>query len=948
MLRISKYGIKIKNINAAVLYEVNLGVRDYFTYTDAMLNNSLFSDYMKKNGLKIHRKKRNPDDESTRDVVCIDFGFGSKSYEDELKRINRSTDELLVKIAENETEIQVLKEKNCTDEEKYDIQYQIDKMESKIKKYKERILFLSTILEKVENKKELYDKKSKEELRTMFYNDGVDITYHDKIGEEIRDTTIHYKMLFRTSAKAKIGQAMFINEKLYDKAYNWMTMGIGSKMPETNAKIVELSAYAPLTTSTIIGKIHVPVENMLILEDKDSFFNTFANVVTAKKYNENDKNDTRKYCCVKKDNTDVKNTLWDGMMLIDSSVLPDWINSMALLRNHFFKSCAFRTEIQLFFKDWCRENNADYNTLELTDMFGNKHFAKDIKMITTNNSIKWMKFQNLIGRTKKEAYTYWCRKVKKDGCLWGVVKTDHPSKLGDKQQLSYQMINTLPCDENCVRNITQESIDYVNKLKDDDEEFVKYLNKYANDMNNYEMLADLYIWNNDFSKSKFFRKEKTKIINQYVYKLRTGKIFVNGDNLTLCGNPYALLLYSVGDEWENDPTLNAEEDCIQCFTNRFNDDEYLAAFRNPHNAPNNVCYFHNKKSEIMKRYFKWTKNIIAVNCIKTDLQQRLNGADFDSDFVLVTNNKYMVECAKKCYTEYHTIVNDLQESGITYNNTMDDYAKMDNKFAKTRIGIGYSSNLAQLAMTYYWTESNKQCPNIKDMEDLYDNFVILSVVAQLEIDSCKREYEISGCDEIDRISKMICMKKYGDADFPEFMRYTREIKHTKNGIEIPYEEVNEKKNKLQSRIGSKYTCPMNYLQKCFDEIKRMDNVDLIDTKEFFIKSEKDTNRRQMKKILEYIYQYDKDIKRIVLGEDTGYEFWNEFYKYTDNLYNSLRKIKISNESTINRLIEIALDIGRPSMIKFERDIDPLKFRSKILNVLYRYDKEKFLQNFKRT
>ena len=30
----SEYGIKIKNISAGMLYDVNLGTRDYFTYTE--------------------------------------------------------------------------------------------------------------------------------------------------------------------------------------------------------------------------------------------------------------------------------------------------------------------------------------------------------------------------------------------------------------------------------------------------------------------------------------------------------------------------------------------------------------------------------------------------------------------------------------------------------------------------------------------------------------------------------------------------------------------------------------------------------------------------------------------------------------------------------------------------------------------------------------------------
>ena len=55
---ISQYGIKIKNISAGMLYDVNLGTRDYFTYTDAMLNNSLFSECLKRNGLNVYRKKQ--------------------------------------------------------------------------------------------------------------------------------------------------------------------------------------------------------------------------------------------------------------------------------------------------------------------------------------------------------------------------------------------------------------------------------------------------------------------------------------------------------------------------------------------------------------------------------------------------------------------------------------------------------------------------------------------------------------------------------------------------------------------------------------------------------------------------------------------------------------------------------------------------------------------------
>ena len=49
----SEYGLKIKNFEAGSLYGYNLGIRDRLDSTDAMFTNSLFSDFLKENGLNI-------------------------------------------------------------------------------------------------------------------------------------------------------------------------------------------------------------------------------------------------------------------------------------------------------------------------------------------------------------------------------------------------------------------------------------------------------------------------------------------------------------------------------------------------------------------------------------------------------------------------------------------------------------------------------------------------------------------------------------------------------------------------------------------------------------------------------------------------------------------------------------------------------------------------------
>lgn len=894
-----------------MIYDVNLGIRDYFTYTDAMLNNSLFSFFLQKNGLNVYKN------ESTRDIICLDYKFGSRSYDEEHKRLEKLFCE--------------------SDEES-----------------KERI---KKTLKKVESRKELYSPKKRDEIREYFYENGVDVTYRkkDKQGNTKEETTIHYEMLFRTSAKAKLGQVMFINSELYETAYDWLTIGLGKKMKNDNAKIVEMSAYAPLTTSTIVGTLHVPVENILILKDQDSFFRTIANVVRAEEYLDK-KNKVQKKCVVTKEEIEVKNTIWDGMLLIESDILPSWVNGMALLRNHLFKACGFRSYLQKFFIDWCNENGFDYNTYQVQDMFGKWHYLKDIKMITTDNAIKWKKFSDLMGNTLTEAYEYWCNRIHADGDIWGIVKTDHPSKLGEYQQLSYQMINTLPCTKDDVKDIAQISINYVELLKCDNDEFEKFLRKYANEVNHYEMLADLYKQNHDFGNSTFFRDEKRKIIFDYVYHMRKGKIMVNGDNLTVCGNPYALLLYAVGDDYTVDNTLQQENGAIQCYTTRFHDDEYLAAFRNPHNSPNNICYFHNVYSYEMVRYFPFSKNIIAVNCINTDVQDRANGMDEDSDFMLVTNQPTIVKYAKKCYKEFPTIVNALKESGITYQNTKKDYATMDNKFSKSRMGIGYSSNLAQLAMTYYWTELQKENSDENKLKELYDNFIILSVLAQVIIDGCKREYEIDGNKEIDRISKMKCMTikkvigytksgklKYKKYDFPEFMKYTREIKYTKDGKELPQEEIDESKEKLKTRINPTLLCPMNWLEYWIDKIQNIPSTNTSSTSEFFIKMNGKANDRQMSKIRNIIEGYDSYIKKMRIESDDD-DFTQGLITKSKEVILELQKIRIGNIVTINRIIETTLGLEHPNN-------NPMCYKSatkytrKTLNLLYKMDKKRFLQNF---
>ena len=560
---VTKYGVRIKNFSAGQLYEYNLGVREYLPYTQAMFTTSLLLDFLLQKGLKVSKNG------FTRDVICLNFDMGAKSYQETRDNV---ANKIVKYIKHNEEQ---------------------DKIDN-----------LRYLLEKIDEKAELYQKKTKEDIRIEYYENGIDIEYivKDKKGNIKNKETIHYKMLYRSAGKAKQGSVMFICDRLYKVAHDFIYMGI--KLPLVNSPIVEASAYVSLIASSIVGQVRIEPENILVLKDVDSFFRREVTSIDI---------DESKHCYTTRlQNYELKNTMFDGQALIDDSIFPSWGEGYILLRHHMTKCAAFHTNIQQFFKDWYGDK---YASAKIIDMWGNEHYAKDIKMITTDNACKFLKFG--------VSYEYWCKKVHENGCQFGIVKTAHKSKYGDVQRMSYQMINTLDVD--IMDSVLAKSKDYVIQLKSDNEVFLQYLRDNKNFSNDYEVLVALCEQNSEFTRSDYFRSRKKKIIDGYVKNLKFGKVLQEGDNLVLVGSPYAMLLHSVGEDTEKDTTFSQESDCIQCYTKRFDADEYLAGFRSPHNSKSNILALHNVGSEVLDRYFHIGEQCIAVNCNHTDLQDRANG-----------------------------------------------------------------------------------------------------------------------------------------------------------------------------------------------------------------------------------------------------------------------------------------------------------------------------------
>lgn len=845
-----------------------------------------------------------------------------------------------------------------------------------------------------------------ESIREYLYKNGFTINYpifkknkETKEYEQDGIETIKYKFWFRSSAKARIGEVLFINERYYDEIVKWQMMNIEMELNKP-CKLVEMMAYMSLTASSIEGSIKIKPNEILVIDDLESSIEKEVLDVIV----ENGE------CKVIEGKKEIRNILFDGQALLDDSLFTDNAGMM-LLRHHMFKACGFRTYISKFMKDNFKDN---YETATVKDRYGNDIKVKDIKLITTENAMKWEKF---LGATK-EGFDKWKKSVE-DGCEFGVVKRDHKSKMEEYQWISYQMLNALMLNKEETRFLFNNTSSFINGMKKDNNKYINYLKITESEVNENSMILDLIELNKNFIYSDLFRKQKTNALKKLKNELKEGRILVNGDNLTVVGNPYLMLKASIGNNELLDETLSISEnnDYISVYTTRFEDGEMLAGFRNPFNSPNNLSYLKNEtKDSLISKYFNFSDNIIAINLIKTDAQDRNNGMDQDSDFMLVTNDSMVINKAKDIYKEYKTIVNSIPKSSKEYINNAESKAKIDNTLAKAKSDIGVSSNLAQIALSHY---SDTKGGEVRD------TVVIMSVLAQVAIDNAKRQYEVDVEKECNRLriagAKLLFFKYTQGDDMEKYMdkyekkRYKEMDKESKlnflekkkkevekikkekaSELEKAYEkvitresEMNKLKDmqikdfkefndflkdresflktdkkvidkiiKVRAKMESEFKfnyeikCPMNFLQYIIEEelinANRGKGETKIDTIEFVKKVEGKAKTKQMDKIEGLVEQWDKQVKtnREELLKLKDKEEINEAKKrhsleeleILEVINANLSKMKLSDK-TMQMLIKNALaEKSKKSSTSY--------IMLKIFKVLHKNFRNQFLKMFK--
>ena len=438
-------------------------------------------------------------------------------------------------------------------------------------------------------------------LRILLYTEGVDVTFDDK-------TVTHYVNYKRSASKAKKGNVIFIAEELYEPMKNWTWLGLPYQNL-TDCDLTSMKAYESLVMSSVINTVEIenPQESILMLESVESDVITGNRKIMVKEEDElillTDEEYKKKY------NKDFvhRNVIWDGMALVDESVFKsagyektekgDNSQGMMLLRNSFFKACAFNTNITKYYKD--------NNVTTVTDMFGRELKAKNIKMIVTIDSLKLDKFaEDFFGQGKslnpdnedahKKLYEHWLKNI---DVTFGIVKEEHESHIahGKMHEVSYQMLNTLPLTYEDMKELVKDDIDYIKLMRSNPEVMAERLKNTSSSARKRFFVSNMLTYAPDFANtSKYYTKFLCDEVDDYKDKLKRGRLKIRSDFYVLCSMPMEMLEYSVHRNWDEiKPYLEKDEAYID--SKEIPDD--ITLMRYPHMNAGSFCTLKQNKNK---------------------------------------------------------------------------------------------------------------------------------------------------------------------------------------------------------------------------------------------------------------------------------------------------------------------------------------------------------------
>lgn len=411
-----------------------------------------------------------------------------------------------------------------------------------------------------------------------------------------------------------------------------------------------------------------------------------------------------------------------------------------LWRAPFIKGVTHEMDYASFF--------AERGVHEIVDVWGVKHdVSPDAPpaIIMCESMYKGKKYFDNTG-TYADWVHYWHVFKKYNHCIgvakWNFSLAEEPVYT----RANYQILQDLDLPYEEFAMLAQDSMRWITQiLSGDPVALYSFLGLYADNCNKLNLKMEAIAKNHHMLYEKDIRKYVLSLINKTIDEMKCGKLYLKACFKFLAPDLIMLMEHIGGLPPEG---CLSKDEFFSFNADGLLQGEYLIE-RNPHICKSEHVILRAVENDLLNRYCSHLVNVCMING-KSITPQRLNGADFDGDLVLVIDNEQMMRGVHRDIP----IVIDVEDKVTVLEeaDTPENAARVALRGMNSL--IGETSNCA--------TAYHNKKPSSDEMKQKYESYIdLLSVINGKAIDSAKTGI-------VYNIPRYIA--KYGRT-LPYFMKY---------------------------------------------------------------------------------------------------------------------------------------------------------------------------------
>lgn len=432
---------------------------------------------------------------------------------------------------------------------------------------------------------------------------------------------IKYVRLLGTNGGIKNSTIVFVSEELAPELKRRVENGRDQSKKLVTAK---LEAYKALTCSASIP-VSFP-KGILVVPDAETEFDSELVRIS----DECDGEPQMEYI----PNEHIVMDASDGYGIMLPTLADRWSEELGLdymvggvnTRFSFEKGMVFTFDF-LDFAERVAENYV------VKDAWGDDIDVRDVELILTTSMVKlWDSYKNCddyISTSIANGYTF------------GITKTC-PEHLESERNLNYQFIQSYELNDDDIEELIKPTMDDIRDvLSGDWRKSILFLRGNGINGNNIESMQDDFIKAIMVDKrildDPFVQNSIYQLIKNRINQAKVGVLKVHGNYSIISGDPYLLCQSIFG--MEKTGILKAGEIYNEYWADK--DCEKLACFRAPMTCHNNIRIVKPVRSSEARYWYQYMNASTIFNGWDI-MTSALNGADFDGDLCMLTDNRVLV------------------------------------------------------------------------------------------------------------------------------------------------------------------------------------------------------------------------------------------------------------------------------------------------------------------